>query len=362
MRRGLFESVWLGPQAFNFASAFNQNLASWNVLRVSNFGSAFGSTTALSACNKKAMYTAWGSTFQSVWPGFMAATCTVSSLTNGNIAAAVTAWIGGDATTYGNIADWNTAAVKTMANLFQGKSTFNADISKWNVASVSNMFQVDPLCRVHQTPRLVWRSLIGRHFSTALFGLGACSCRTRTHAGLPCLATRCAAAAPACHSHAYTFPWRWLGMARCWAHTCRPRPSEPAGHACMLHCFPGVYSPTYSVVRDSTEALSGFCPHPTAAGAPHLDGPAPHSARTLQAHWALRAQCTELTVRPSGLMRRGLFASVWFGSQAFYDAKAFNANIGAWNTAAISNMASVCLVAIACVCEVCGLAWDARVL
>jgi hypothetical protein len=72
----------------------------------------------------------------------------LTDITNGNVAAAVTAWIGGDATTYGNIADWNTAAVTTMANLFYPSSTarptFNADISKWNVASVSNMYQVDP--------------------------------------------------------------------------------------------------------------------------------------------------------------------------------------------------------------------------
>ncbi len=59
-------------------------------------------------------------------------------------------------------------------------------------------------------------------------------------------------------------------------------------------------------------------------------------------------------------MRRGLFASAWLGSQAFYDATAFNTNIAAWNTASMTTMASVCLVAIACVCEVCGLAWDAR--
>ncbi len=33
---------------------------------------------------------------------------------------------------------------------------------------------------------------------------------------------------------------------------------------------------------------------------------------------------------------------VWFGSQAFREASAFNANIGAWNTASVSNMQSVC--------------------
>ena len=31
-----------------------------------------------------------------------------------------------------------------------------------------------------------------------------------------------------------------------------------------------------------------------------------------------------------------------FGAQAFYSASAFNANIGAWNTASVSTMAYVC--------------------
>jgi hypothetical protein len=35
---------------------------------------------------------------------------------------------------------------------------------------------------------------------------------------------------------------------------------------------------------------------------------------------------------------------VWFGSQAFGSATTFNANIGAWNTAAVSNMHSVSAV------------------
>jgi surface protein len=32
----------------------------------------------------------------------------------------------------------------------------------------------------------------------------------------------------------------------------------------------------------------------------------------------------------------------WFGSQAFYSASAFNANVGAWNTASVSDMSGVC--------------------
>ena len=73
----------------------------------------------------------------------------VTAITNANIGTAVTAWLTDPtaaATAYGPIADWDTAAVTTMANLLYPASTaqptFNGDISKWNVASVSNMDQV----------------------------------------------------------------------------------------------------------------------------------------------------------------------------------------------------------------------------
>jgi surface protein len=50
--------------------------------------------------------------------------------------------------------------------------------------------------------------------------------------------------------------------------------------------------------------------------------------------------------KPEALSRASPCPSAWnacgFGTQAFYSASAFNANIGAWNTASVSNMASVC--------------------
>ncbi len=151
-------SAWPGSITFNYdigrwntasvatmygtflsATAFNQNIASWNVLRVSNFVSAFDSTTALSDCNKRSIYRAWGSTLQVTYPGWASVTCLIS---DGNIGAAVTAWITSPTTataTYGNIGDWNTAAVTSMASLFYKKPTFSGDISGWNTAAVSNM-------------------------------------------------------------------------------------------------------------------------------------------------------------------------------------------------------------------------------
>jgi hypothetical protein len=71
------------------------------------------------------------------------------AITQSNIQTAVTAWLTNPATAenmYGPIANWDTAKVSCMANLFfpsnTARPTFNADISKWNVASVANMYKV----------------------------------------------------------------------------------------------------------------------------------------------------------------------------------------------------------------------------
>ncbi len=69
----------------------------------------------------------------------------LTPITNDNIQSAATAWVTDPttaATTYGPIADWDTAAVSNIYNLFNDPTkfgNFNADISKWNVASVANM-------------------------------------------------------------------------------------------------------------------------------------------------------------------------------------------------------------------------------
>jgi hypothetical protein len=64
-----------GSQMFNSASAFNQNLATWNVVSVSNYANVFGSTTALADCYKKGMYTGWGATLQAAYPTWSSLWC-----------------------------------------------------------------------------------------------------------------------------------------------------------------------------------------------------------------------------------------------------------------------------------------------
>ena len=78
----------------------------------------------------------------------------LTDITDANLGTAVTGWVTDPSTaqtTYGPIADWNTAAVTSMAALLYptvapattgtARPTFNGDISKWNTASVSNMKQ-----------------------------------------------------------------------------------------------------------------------------------------------------------------------------------------------------------------------------
>jgi surface protein len=61
---------------------------------------------------------------------------------------------------------------------------------------------------------------------------------------------------------------------------------------------------------------------------------------------ALAGSCCGLGLKPETLSRASPCPSAWtacgFGAQAFYGASAFNADIGSWNTASVSNMESVC--------------------
>lgn len=61
------------------------------------------------------------------------------------LVSAVSAWIGGDRSTYGDdINAWNTSLITDMSNLFKGSvytlNTFNDNIGSWDVSSVTNMY------------------------------------------------------------------------------------------------------------------------------------------------------------------------------------------------------------------------------
>ena len=132
---------------------------------MANYVYAFDSV-GLADCIKRGVYDNWGSTLRTAYPSWSS----LCYITDANLGTAVTAWATNPSTaqtTFGPIADWNTAAVTSMANLlFPNRPwpAFNDDISKWNTASVSNMKQA---CAV-LWPRLVYTIYEWRLGATAL--------------------------------------------------------------------------------------------------------------------------------------------------------------------------------------------------
>jgi hypothetical protein len=70
------------------------------------------------------------------------AACNKYAITDGNLGAALTAWVTNPTTattTYGAIAEWDTSRVTALTSAFSTYPAFNDDISKWNTASVVNV-------------------------------------------------------------------------------------------------------------------------------------------------------------------------------------------------------------------------------
>jgi hypothetical protein len=330
----------VGSQAFNYASAFNQNLASWNVLRATSFTGMWTGANALSDCNEKAIYTSWGTTFQAAWPTFNAATCTVGTMcttciTNSNIGAAVTAWVTDPTTattTYGDIVDWNTASVTSMASLFKMKPTFNADISKWNVASVANMYQV---CanKIELSLVLTYPCVVGSQafYSASAFNanIGAWNTAHVTTLKLVC-AVSAVRRAPVAHSVSVCCMCTCACTRIRYESTTLASMRNTCGRlAGVLLCVGGQreHRRVEHGVRDDVvlcmqpcRRFVGFCWRPglCAAALPRRRA---HARMCVRFH------------------RRGPRA---VGSQAFYYASAFNVNIGAWNTASVATLDAVC--------------------
>ena len=126
---------------FREATAFNQDISSWNTAAVTNMSYMFSQATAfnkdISSWNTAAVsnmsYMFYGAT------AFDKPLTTSGSSWN---TAAVTdmSSMFEDASAFNqNISSWNTAAVTTMTNMFRDAITFNKDISSWNTAAVTDM-------------------------------------------------------------------------------------------------------------------------------------------------------------------------------------------------------------------------------
>jgi surface protein len=65
-----------------------------------------------------------------------------TAITNANFKGACTAWVGGDTSTYGPIAGWDTSSVTDMAEAFDGASSFNDDINLWDTSNVKTFYKL----------------------------------------------------------------------------------------------------------------------------------------------------------------------------------------------------------------------------
>jgi surface protein len=69
-----------------------------------------------------------------------AASCGLKACyTNDGLVTAVSAYISGDTTTYGDIATWDLSCVTDMSEMFNSANDFNADLGDWDVSKVTNM-------------------------------------------------------------------------------------------------------------------------------------------------------------------------------------------------------------------------------
>jgi surface protein len=102
---------------FQSASAFNQNIGAWNVFKVNEFGGMFYLASKFNN-GESADINNW----------VLKTTGTVFMYTMFQSAIAFNQPIG----------NWNTSNVTLMSSMFQGATAFNQDIGSWNVSNVTN--------------------------------------------------------------------------------------------------------------------------------------------------------------------------------------------------------------------------------
>ena len=122
---------------FISATAFNQDISSWNVSSVTNMGGMFaratefnqdlGSWNVSSVTSMRFMFTSATAFNQDISSWNVSSVTDMSSMFTGTTAFNQ------------DISSWNVSSVTNMNNMFSSARAFNQDISSWNVSSVTDM-------------------------------------------------------------------------------------------------------------------------------------------------------------------------------------------------------------------------------
>ena len=130
-------SVTNMSRMFNRASAFNQDLSSWNTSSVTNMSRMFNSASAFNQDLSN-----WNtSSVTDMSDMFAFASAFNQDLSNWNTSS-VTNMLGmfAFASAFNqDLSSWNTSSATDMSDMFAFASAFNQDLSNWNTSSVTNM-------------------------------------------------------------------------------------------------------------------------------------------------------------------------------------------------------------------------------
>ncbi len=145
------------------AGSFNQNISNWDTAKVTDMTSLLSGASkfnqelcwARAQARRDNIFDGTACPYQSCW-------CNVP--TDATIQQAVSDWCAGETqrdrveSTYGPIANWDTAFVTKMNNLFQHQSTCNPDIGNWSTVKVTNMNNMFDGAKVFNQPIGRWNT------------------------------------------------------------------------------------------------------------------------------------------------------------------------------------------------------------
>jgi surface protein len=122
---------------FNGAIAFNQDIGSWNTANVTNVSNMFNGAIAFNQ-NIGSWNTANVTNMGFMFSNAFAFNQDIGSWNTANVASMIGMFRSNTAFNQ-DIGSWNTAAVTNMADMFRDATAFNQDIGAWNTAAVTNM-------------------------------------------------------------------------------------------------------------------------------------------------------------------------------------------------------------------------------